>query len=184
MEFQQVVEQRRAVRHYSAAPVSRAVIEELIGMAIQAPSAMNGQPWTFAVVSGVARIDGYAQRAREHVMSASVVPPALRAMLSDTAFSMFYHAPVLVLVTATSADEQAREDCCLAAQTFMLAARNRGLGTCWIGLARAWLNLPQTKAELGIPERCQVVAPLTLGHPVEWPAPHGRREPEILWIGG
>ncbi|HWL61827.1 MAG TPA: nitroreductase family protein [Steroidobacteraceae bacterium] len=65
MEFQQVVEQRRAVRQYSAAPVSRSVIEELIGTAIQAPSAMNGQPWTFAVVSGVARIDGYAQRARE-----------------------------------------------------------------------------------------------------------------------
>ncbi|HWL61826.1 MAG TPA: nitroreductase family protein [Steroidobacteraceae bacterium] len=81
-------------------------------------------------------------------MSASVVPPALRAMVSDGAFSMFYHAPVLVLVIATTAGEQAREDCCLAAQTFMLAARDRGLGTCWIGLARAWLNLPRPGGNL------------------------------------
>ena len=30
----------------------------------------------------------------------------------------------------------------------MLAARNEGLGSCWIGFTRPWLDLPSTKAEL------------------------------------
>jgi len=30
----------------------------------------------------------------------------------------------------------------------MLAARDEGVGTCWIGLARPWFNLPGIKAEI------------------------------------
>ena len=182
VDFLQVIEQRRAVRQYRAATIERPMMESLIAKAVLAPSAMNLQPWSFAVISGVTQIDEYARRAREHLIATSAGPPELRAMLSDPKFSMFYHAPALVLVLAKTADQQAREDCCLAALTFMLAARNEGLGTCWIGLAKPWLNLPETRAELRIAEPCHVVAPIVLGYPVDWPEPHGRRTPEIHWI--
>ena len=46
-------------------------------------------------------------------------------MLNDPQFNIFYHAPVLLIVLARLDDAQAREDCCLAAQTLMLVAR------CW-----------------------------------------------------
>jgi nitroreductase len=182
MDFLHVVEQRRAVRQYRSAPIERPLIEWLISTAILAPSAMNLQPWKFAVISGVTRIDEYARRAKEHLIATSAAAPELTGMVNEPKFSMFYHAPALVLVLATSEAEQSREDCCLAAQTLMLAARNQNLGTCWIGLARPWLNLPETKAELGIPQPCHVVAPIVVGHPAEWPEPHGRRAPEIYWI--
>jgi nitroreductase len=32
----------------------------------------------------------------------------------------------------------------------MLAARDEGIGSCWIGFSRPWLNLPSTKQELGV----------------------------------
>ncbi len=182
MDFLRVVEQRRAVRQYRPAPIERNVIERLIHTAILAPSAMNLQPWAFAVATGVTRIDEYARRAKEHLIAASALPAQARDMLNEPQFSMFYHAPVLLLVLGKSADEQAREDCCLAAQTLMLAARDAGLGTCWIGFGRPWLNLAGTKAELGIPEGYHVVAPIVMGHPVAWPESHGRRAPEIHWV--
>ena len=45
----------------------------------------------------------------------------------------------------------------MAAQNFMLAAFASGFATCPIGLARAWLNLAEVKAELGIPPEFVVV---------------------------
>ena len=85
--------------------------------------------------------------------------------------------------TAKSAQPQAYEDCCLAAENLMLAARDEGLGTCCIGLARPWLNLRSTKDELGLPEQYEVVVPIVPGHPKAWPESHGRQPAEIHWLG-
>jgi nitroreductase len=183
MDFQQVVEQRRAVREYLDTPVAASLIAQMIETATLAPSAMNRQPWSFAVVSGTNRIDACAQRAKEYALRQTVLDARARQLLGDPALSIFYHAPALVLVLAQADEPQAREDCCLAAQTFMLAARDAGLGTCWIGFGRPWLNLPETKAELGLPLQHHVVAPLVLGYPRSWPPPHGRQSPQIRWVG-
>ena len=185
MDFQQVVEGRRAVRQYRDAPLARELIERLIGTAVLAPSAMNLQPWAFAVITDAARIDACARRAKEHLLANPAVlqlPPEERNFLSDPQLNIFYHAPVLSLVLAKSAEQQAREDCCLAAQTLMLAAREAGLGSCWIGLGRPWLDLTATKSELGIPQHYHVVAPIVLGYPAAWPQSHGRHAPEVHWL--
>lgn len=186
MDFAEVVQNRRAVRDYTPAAVERPEIEALINTAIEAPSAMNLQPWAFAVVLDRARIDDYARRAKEWLLanpSRFPFPAAALQMLEDPRFTIFYHAPALLLVLARSSEAQDIEDCCLAAENLMLAARERGLGTCWIGFARPWLNLPETKAELGLPPQYEVVAPIVLGHPVAWPESHGRNPAEIFWIG-
>ena len=65
----------------------------------------------------------------------------------------------------------------------MLAARAEELGTCCIGLARPWFNLTSIKHELGLPEHCETVVPITLGYPKAWPESHGRHAAEIHWIG-
>lgn len=185
MDFAEVVKKRRAVREYTPAAVQKPEIEALINTAIEAPSAMNLQPWAFAVVLDRARIDDYARRAKEWLLATPSRFPfeaAARQMLEDPNFTIFYHAPALLLVLARSSEARAVEDCCLAAENLMLAARERGLGTCWIGFARPWLNLPETKAELGLPQQYEVVAPIVLGHPVAWPESHGRKPAEIYWI--
>ena len=185
MELMDVVKNRRAVREYTAAPVDRATVERLIDAAILAPSAMNLQPWTFAVLLGRERIETYAKRAKDWLLaslSQTSYEPSIRHMLEDPHFVLFYHAPALLIILAKSSGTQAAEDCCLAAENLMLAARNEGLGTCWIGFARPWLDLPATKTELKLPEHYHVVAPLILGHPTAWPESHGRRPAEIHWL--
>jgi nitroreductase len=181
MEFVDVALGRRAVRSYTSAEVPRASIEKLIGLAVHAPSANNQQPWAFAVVDDRARIAELAALAKEYYLAHEDVPNALRAKLEERGHDIFHHAPALVLVLAKSDTEQAREDCCLAAQTLMLAARNVGLGSCWVGFARPWLNRPESRAQLKLPRGYRVVAPIVLGYPTEWPPVHGRKEPEIYW---
>ncbi len=186
MEFLEVIRKRRAVREYTNAPVERSVVEQLIGAAILAPSAINLQPWAFAVVLDGALIEEYGRRAKNWSLanfSQTSFTLDLRRMLEDPGFTMFYHAPALLMVLAKPSETQAAEDCCLAAENMMLAARDMGLGTCWIGLARPWLDLPSTKAELRLLNQCRVVAPIVLGHPKAWPESHGRSPAEIYWVG-
>jgi nitroreductase len=52
MEFDEVVLGRRSIRGFKREPVSKAVIREVIAMAMRAPSSLNTQPWNFTVVTG------------------------------------------------------------------------------------------------------------------------------------
>jgi nitroreductase len=191
MELLNAVRQRRAVREYTDRPVNRSIIEKLIDIAILAPSAMNLQPWAFAVVLGRDNVNAQGGRAQSWLLANFSQTPfsqmpqgaRLRQMLEDRSYFLFHQAPALVIVLAKSRDSQSAEDCCLAAEILMLAARDEELGTCWVGLARPWLDLPATKLELGLPEQYHVVAPIVLGHPKAWPESHGRDAAEIHWIG-
>jgi nitroreductase len=185
METIDAIKQRRAVREYTDAPVERATIERLIGAAILAPSAMNLQPWAFAALLNRDRIGDYAKRIKDWLLAnfqQTSLDPSLRQAIETEGYSVFHHAPAVVLVSAKSPQTQAFEDCCLAAQNLMLAARDEGLGTCCIGLARHWLNLPSTKQELGLPATFEVVVPIVLGHPKAWPESHGRNPAKIHWL--
>jgi nitroreductase len=185
MELVDAIKSRRAVRDYTDAPVERLVLERLIDAAILAPSAMNLQPWAFGVLLNRERIEGYAKRAKDWLLaslSQTSYEPSIRHMLEDPQFALFHHAPGLVVVLAKASGTQAAEDCCLAAENLMLAARNEGLGSCWIGFARPWLDLSATKTELKLPEKYHVVAPIILGYPEAWPESHGRRPAETFWV--
>lgn len=52
MEFDDVIRGRRSIRGYKPDPVPKELIEEIIGLAMRAPSSMNVQPWNFYVISG------------------------------------------------------------------------------------------------------------------------------------
>lgn len=54
MEYDEVVLGRRSIRGYKPDPVPRALIEEILTLAMRAPSSMNTQPWNFYVVTGEA----------------------------------------------------------------------------------------------------------------------------------
>ena len=52
MEYEEVVLGRRSIRGYLDKPVPKALIREVIEMAIRAPSSLNTQPWNFYAVAG------------------------------------------------------------------------------------------------------------------------------------
>ena len=167
----------------------RTNVEEPTDTAILAPSAMNLHPWAFPALLNRERISNYAKRIKDCRFAnfdQTSFDPSIRTMrkpIEGENYSVFHNTPALVLVLATSPLVQASDDCCLAAQNLMLAARDEGLGTCCIGLARHWLNLPSTKREMGLPAASEVVVPIVLGHPKAWPDSHGRNPAQIYWLG-
>jgi len=52
MQYDEVVLGRRSIRGYKRDPVPKALIREVIEMAMRAPSSLNTQPWNFYVVAG------------------------------------------------------------------------------------------------------------------------------------
>jgi nitroreductase len=186
MDVIKTIYHRRSVRSYKPDVVSREIIDELIAAAVQAPSAMNLQPWAFIVVEGRELLSDYAERAKQHLL-ASMTPQSpldrYRDQLAEPSFDIFYGAPALVVIAATSDTAQSADDCCMAAQNLMLLACNKGLGTCCIGFARPWLNLSNVKDELGLPRRYAPVLAIVIGYPSGVTPPVPRKVPEVRWVG-
>ncbi|GAN79843.1 nitroreductase family protein [Acidocella aminolytica] len=186
MDLEQAIYGRRAVRTYTSAPVLKGAIEQLIGAAIQAPSAVDTQPWHFTVITDGALLAQIAAAAKSHMAELlskrSDVEPRLRQHLETPDFQIFYHAPALVVISVL-ADDWAVENASLAAENFMLAAHAAGLGTCWIGFAQHWLGTPAGRAAIRLSQEFTPVAPIILGHPAE-PVPAVPRRPaRIDWLG-
>lgn len=184
MQIMEAIYRRRTVRAYTDTPVREEVISALIEAAVQAPSARNAQPWRFTVVRDQKLLDRVSRGAKAHLLEGT--PPddeGRREMLADPDFQIFHHAPVLILISAVANQPWAIEDCALAAENLMLAALAHGLGSCWIGLAQSWLQLPEGKAALKLDADCLPVAPIIVGHPAGATPPVERKPAHIRWIG-
>ena len=151
MDFNQVISGRRSIREYTAQAVDERTIDLLIDAAVHAPNAVNEQPWTFTVVRNQRVLDRLSLDAKSHMlatMPASLHSDRFRLLLDDPNFHIFYHAPVMILISANAEGPWIVEDCALAAENLMLAAHAIGLGTCWIGFAQGFLDTPD---ELALP---------------------------------
>lgn len=186
MDWKEAVYARRAVRDYKREPVDEATIRALVEAAIQAPSAVNEQPWSFTVVRDRALLDRISAQAKAHMLATTPVgllSHHFKDILSDPKFNVFYDAPVLIVIASKTEGPWATIDCALAAQNLMLAARAAGLGTCWIGFAQSFLATPDGKAQINLPPAYLPVAPIIVGHPVSFPSPVPRKAAEIRWVG-
>jgi nitroreductase len=185
MDVVEAIHGRRAVRDYVEQTPPDSVIQSLIGEAVWAPSGVNLQPWSFFVVNDRATLASFSAEAKALMRAQSDAHPEaahLRAALVSPQFNIFYNAPVLIVICSTTPDDMAEKDCCLAAQTLMLAAHAQGLGSCWIGFSEVWLGTAAGKARLGIPETFRPVAPIIVGYP-KGPSPvTERRAPDIRFV--
>jgi len=181
MDLLEAIHRRRATREFKDQPVVRNALQELVDAAIQAPSAMNAQPWHFTIIRNPRLLDKISTEAKRFLLESDGTPESLRAELSDPGFHIFYRAPALVLISIRGAD-WAREDAALAAENLMLAAHDQGLGTCWIGLAQGWLGTEDGRKTVDLPKDCVPVAPIIVGHPVSVPPQVPRRPPTIRWM--
>ena len=186
MDLNEAIATRRAVRDYAPREVDQETIMKLIDAAVHAPSAVNQQPWTFTIVRDQPTLDRLSDAAKAHLLSAMAADPhaeQFRARVSDPQFQIFYHAPVLILISASGQLPWIVEDCSLAAENLMLAACAGGLGSCWIGLAQGFLGTAEGKRMLGLPEEWVPVAPIIVGHPRTTPQPVPRNPPQVRWVG-
>lgn len=186
MDLEDAIYTRRPVREFTPEAVERETIYQLIDAAVQAPSAVNEQPWVFSVVQDQSLLGRISNESKAYMLRTLPTGPAshhLQEMVNNPGFHIFYHAPALIVISSIENNQWAVENCSLAAENLMLAARAAGLGTCWIGFAQGWLGTPEGKAAIQLPTSYLPVAPIIVGHPKVMPPPVPRKEAEIRWIG-
>lgn len=182
MNFTETILARRSVRSYLPKPVDKERVLSLLASAVQAPSAMNSQPWLFAVIQDRARLKRYSDLAKQRLLASAAEGTQHQRyadMLRDETFNIFYDAGTLIVIGCATRNRFTEADCWLAAEHLMLAARAEGLGTCCIGFALDALNTEALKAELNIPPEGEAVAAIIVGYAKEFPPPVVRAAPKI-----
>lgn len=119
MNVDEAISGRRSVREYTTQGVDEHTIRHLINAAILAPTAVNQQPWTFTVVRDQGLLDRISRDAKAHMLVTMPESPQsdhFRSLLNDPNFQIFYHAPVLILISAEAHGPWIVEDCALAAE--------------------------------------------------------------------
>jgi len=192
----EAIYQRRAVRDYLPTPVPQETIQALLDAAVQAPTAMHLEPWSFVIIQDPARLKRYSDRAKAllakgtpshegllKVAGVSESDAHLARLLADPGFNIFYNARTLIVVCGKPMGSFVTADCWLAAENLMLAATSLKLASCCIGFAIPMLNTPGVKSELNIPAEVSAVAAIIVGFPTGTTPPVPRRAPEILkWL--
>jgi nitroreductase len=173
-EFGDVVRNRRMTRAFSSEPVAPELVDQLVDLASRAPSAGNSQGFHVVVLEGD-ETDRYWD---------VTLPVDRRATFR---WKRLLDAPVVMLVLAdpdayvaryAEADKEHTGlgdgadawpvpywtiDASMAAMTLLLAAEDAGLGALFFGVFQHEREL---RAELGVPDRLELVGAIALGEPL------------------
>jgi nitroreductase len=157
MDFWDVIKARKSVRNFSARPVEKEKILEILEAARWAPSWQNRQCWRFIVVTDQEKIRRIGR---------------LNPFNYNINFFL-RKVPVIIVAGANPKDSGYRKginyylvDTAIAMEHLVLAATNLGLATCWIGA----FDEEMIKNELLIPSDIRIVALTPLGYPAEKPS--------------
>jgi len=185
MELMKAITTRRSVRRYRQDPVSREILEEVLEAACWAPSADNVQPWYFVALTkkeDIERMRSTLERVSDEVRPhlEEIFPRHPHVVGETTAFLRnLGGAPVYVLVFMQQVyDEERRapmlESVSAAIQNLLLAAHERGLGTCWVNAVTA-LGYGDALRELFAPDKGDFVSVISLGYPDQNPRTPSRK---------
>jgi len=162
------IKARRSIRKFQDRPVETEKIEQLLDVAMAAPSARNGQPWEFVVVSDLVILD------------------ALRLQLE----SGRYNTPVAIAVLGNlqvptanvSSPAFWQQDCTAALENILIAAVGLGLGTVWIGIYPREDRVSSVRSILNIPQHAIPLALVYVGYGDEEKPPRSQYSAErVHW---
>jgi nitroreductase len=151
METWDAIRARRNVRQYTGQPIAREDLERICEAGRRAPSAGNGQPWDFVVVTDRAQL----------IELAKVWEPGGRHIAQSAA--------TIALVAREPEDERQRGlmlyDFGQATANMMLAAADLGIGSGHSAVA----DQQQAQRVLGFPDGYLAVYLIGLGYPADRP---------------
>ncbi len=198
MEIAHAIKERKSIRAFKPDPVPREKIEEVLNLALCAPSAINLQPWEITVVVGEERerlsrrlLKAYKEKriacapgnvkplpsavTARGAQSVEGMKPHLDAMgIAFDAFvnegsCNFYGAPAAIIICIDSAFSKYNYvDIGLILGYLLLAAHGAGLSTCPIGLIVQYSE--EIRDELNIPENKDVIIGVAIGQ-ADWVSP-------------
>jgi nitroreductase len=174
MEFNKVIEERRSIRKYKAdAPVEKAVVEEIIKAAQQAPSWKNSQTGRYYVAISPEKVETVRKSLPEFNQNNSANAPVLIVTAFEKGIAGFNNDGGAVNEVG---DEWGAYDLGLQNENLVLKARELGLDTLIMGIR----NSEVLRTEFNIPESQQIVSVIALGHRDIEPNPPARKAVEDI----
>jgi nitroreductase len=155
----ELIKSRRSVRHFRPDPPSEEAVDAILTAGAWAPSGLNNQPWSFAVVR--------EQKTKEAVAVLTKYGRIVR------------EAPALIAVFLDNDKTYDRTKDCQAAgacmQNMLLQIHASGLGAVWLGEI---LNSKEDVARvLDAPKAMELMGVVAFGTPAEETAREGSRRP-------
>lgn len=193
-ELVQLMASRRSCRSFTAQPVDRAILEDLVKIGITAPSGTNSQAWTFtvlltrnAVTSLAEQVASYYRKLNSTAEKTMLrlflkfigkgeldayyhgyyqkVKRALEQWHGEGKDRLFHGSTAAIAVGSRPGASCPAEDALLATQNILLAAHSMGLSSCLIGFAVAAMKKnPLIQQSLGIPSEEAIHAVIALGY--------------------
>ncbi|HZY79610.1 MAG TPA: nitroreductase [Cyclobacteriaceae bacterium] len=173
------INERRAVRKFKPGNVSASLLDQLLYAARMAPSALNGQPWKFFILTERELINVLDQKIK--AVASKIFRMEHASEFFDTPNPIFHGAPIVIFIAADRKNEWAGLDVGMCAQNLMLAAKSLGLDTCTVGLAK-FAEQTSVYGALGIPAGDQILIAISVGYGDENPAPHPRKTDNAFFV--
>ena len=162
--------ERRSIRRYKDAQITKEELDQVIKAGLCAPSGMNRQSSIIVAVQDKEDI-ACMSKLNAEVMGASSDP--------------FYGAPTVLVVLGEADSRMAVQDGSLVMGNLMNAAHAIGLGSCWINRAYEVFEKEEGKALLkkwGIKGNYIGIGNCILGYPDEDPAMKPRKENSVFYV--
>jgi len=190
-EIARYLQKRRSIRNFSADPVSRDRILQILDIARYAASGGNGQPVQWLIVHDSEKVKRIAAltiewmkglRNTNHPMSGYV--PVLISAWEEGRDMICRGAPHLLFAHIPENNPVASIDAIIALTHFDVAAPAFGVGTCWAGfVAMAATFFEPLKKELGLPDGQKIAYAMMFGHPKYKIHAIPRRNPlHVKWL--
>lgn len=167
---------RRSVRQYKPQAVEREKMQTIVECGINAPNAMNKQPWEVRVVDNADYINGVTELYKKANPKAA----------EDPAFkNMFRNAPTVVFISHDTKSESSPFDCGLLAENMMISAWSMGIGSCCLGSPARFMKTPEAAEylqKLGFSEGYELLYCIGFGYPDEAPAAKPREAAKVKFV--
>lgn len=185
MDVADAIHQRRSIKRFTSAPVSREQIEALLSAAVQAPNHRLTEPWRFYVLGPEAReAFGRVLGARK---AKKIADPSAQQTMTETVAAEHRALPAMIAVAVVrnASPEIAEEDYAAA----MMAIENALLLAVAMGLGShvktgAVMEDPGARAAIGVRDDERIIATLHLGVAAETPPPKPRTNADsrTTWV--
>lgn len=167
---------RRSVRQYKPQAVEREKMQTIVECGINAPNAMNKQPWEVRVVDNADYINGVTELYKK-ANSKAAEDPAFK--------NMFRNAPTVVFIGHDTKSESSPFDCGLLAENMMISAWSMGIGSCCLGSPARFMKTPEAAEylqKLGFSEGYELLYCIGFGYPDEAPAAKPREAAKVKFV--
>lgn len=167
---------RRSVRQYKPQAVEREKMQTIVECGINAPNAMNKQPWEVRVVDNADYINGVTELYKKANPKAAEDP---------TFKNMFRNAPTVVFIGHDTKSESSPFDCGLLAENMMISAWSMGIGSCCLGSPARFMKTPEAAEylqKLGFSEGYELLYCIGFGYPDEAPAAKPREAAKVKFV--